>query len=54
VAASGFTCCLSCHGGIISAEDNVFDLHREPINSWVTSPYQYGFELLQKAVEART
>jgi peptidoglycan/xylan/chitin deacetylase (PgdA/CDA1 family) len=52
VAASGFTCCLSCHGGIISAGDDVFDLRREPINSWVTSPYQYGFELLLKATEA--
>lgn len=53
VASSGFTCCLSCHGGIVAAGDNAFELPREPINSWVASPYQYGFELLTKAMEAR-
>lgn len=53
IADSGFTCCLSCHGGIVYEDDNVFELRREPINSWVASPYQYGFELLGKAMGAR-
>lgn len=53
VAELGFKCCLSCHGGIVSIDDDVFELRREPINTWVESPYQYGFELLVKAMEAR-
>jgi peptidoglycan/xylan/chitin deacetylase (PgdA/CDA1 family) len=51
VADAGFECCLSCHGGIISSRDDPFDLPREPINAWVRSPYQYGYELLMKARE---
>jgi peptidoglycan/xylan/chitin deacetylase (PgdA/CDA1 family) len=47
----GFTCCFSCHGGLVSATDDAFDLRREPINGWVASPYQYGFELLTRASE---
>lgn len=53
VAASGFECCLSCHGGTVSSGDDVFQLRREPINTWVTWPYQYGFELLRKLEEER-
>jgi peptidoglycan/xylan/chitin deacetylase (PgdA/CDA1 family) len=49
VADAGFECCLSCHGGVILATDDVFELRREPINTWIRSPYQYGFELLQRA-----
>ena len=51
VTSAGFDCCVSCHGGIVSSGDGPFDLKREPINSWVSSPYQYGFELLRKIVE---
>lgn len=53
VAEEGFCCCLSCHGGIVSGRDDPFALAREPINEWVESAYQYGFELLTKANGAR-
>lgn len=51
IASSGFECCLSCHGGTVSPGDDVFELRREPINTWVSRPYQYGFELLRKLAE---
>jgi peptidoglycan/xylan/chitin deacetylase (PgdA/CDA1 family) len=51
VGKSGFVCCLSCHGGTVGPKDDAFDLRREPINAWVTSPYQYGFELIMRARE---
>lgn len=54
VATAGFECCLSCHGGVVSPDDDPFHLRREPINTWSVSPYQYGFELLMRVVEART
>lgn len=47
----GFKCCFSCHGGLVSRTDDAYDLRREPINGWVESPYQYGFELLTRASE---
>lgn len=53
VAAAGFECCLSCHGGVVTAADDPFDLRREPINTWSLSPYQYGFELVMKVREGR-
>jgi peptidoglycan/xylan/chitin deacetylase (PgdA/CDA1 family) len=53
VGRLGFLCCLSCHGGTVRPEDDVFELHREPINAWVSSPYQYGFELIMRAREER-
>jgi peptidoglycan/xylan/chitin deacetylase (PgdA/CDA1 family) len=52
VQNAGFGCCLSCYGGLVNAEDNVFSLQREPINRWVRYAYQYGFELLLRAREA--
>jgi peptidoglycan/xylan/chitin deacetylase (PgdA/CDA1 family) len=51
IQESGFVCCFSCHGGVVVPEDEVFELRREPINSWVQSPYQYGFELIMRARE---
>lgn len=53
VTTAGFECCVSCYGGVVTSGDGPFDLKREPINSWVSSPYQYGFELLRKVVEAK-
>jgi peptidoglycan/xylan/chitin deacetylase (PgdA/CDA1 family) len=53
VGRLGFECCLSCHGGTVRPEDDAFELRREPINAWVASPYQYGFELIMRAREER-
>jgi len=53
VGRLGFVCCLSCHGGTVRREDGAFELRREPINAWVASPYQYGFELIMRAMEER-
>jgi len=52
VESEGFECCLSCHGGLVERGDGVFSLQREPINAWVESAYQYGFELYLKARSA--
>jgi peptidoglycan/xylan/chitin deacetylase (PgdA/CDA1 family) len=49
VREAGFTCCLSCHGGINSGVLDPFELKRIPIGKWFSSPHQFGFELLQAA-----
>lgn len=47
VKSAGFSCCLSCHGGLAQRGSDPHALPREPVVSWHDSPYQFGFELLQ-------
>ena len=47
VRNAGFSCCLSAHGGVVSATDDPFRLNRAPIHTWYLSPYQFGFEAIQ-------
>jgi peptidoglycan/xylan/chitin deacetylase (PgdA/CDA1 family) len=46
VRRAGYACCLSAHGGSVRARSNLFDVKREPVSPWYTSPYQFGFEVL--------
>lgn len=47
VKAAGFTCCLSCHGGLASGDSDPYSLLREPITTWHDSPHHFAFELLR-------
>jgi len=46
VREAGFTCCVSCHGGVNPATPDPFNLNRIAIGQWFTDPYMLGFELL--------
>jgi len=46
VREAGFTCCLSCHGGVNPATADPFNLNRIAIGQWFTDPHVFGFELL--------
>lgn len=46
VREAGFTCCVSCHGGVNPATPDPFDLNRIAIDQWFTNPDVFGFELL--------
>ena len=46
VREAGFTCCLSCHGGLNPATPDPFNLNRIAINPWFTDPHVFGCELL--------
>ena len=50
VRSAGFSSCLAAHGGIVRATDDPYHLHRIPINSWYTSAYHFGFEVLRMAL----
>jgi peptidoglycan/xylan/chitin deacetylase (PgdA/CDA1 family) len=47
VKAAGFTCCLSCYGGLASRDSDPYGLLREPITTWHDSPHHFAFELLR-------
>lgn len=49
VAAAGFTCCLSCHGGLARPGDDPFRLHRVPISPWYRTPQQFLFEVAARS-----
>jgi peptidoglycan/xylan/chitin deacetylase (PgdA/CDA1 family) len=46
VREAGFTCCVSCHGGVNPAIPDPFNLKRIAIDHWFTDPHAFGFELL--------
>jgi len=46
VREAGFTCCLSCYGGVNSPRPDPFLLKRIGIAEWFARPDQLGFELL--------
>lgn len=49
----GYGCCLSCQKGTVRASDSPFHLKRVPINTWYSSPYDFGFVALRKWVLGR-
>lgn len=46
VRAAGFSCCVSCCGGVNTPSADPFGLNRVPIANWFATPHQFGFELL--------
>jgi peptidoglycan/xylan/chitin deacetylase (PgdA/CDA1 family) len=46
VREAGFTCCLSCHGGINAVRPDPFDLNRIAVDQWYTNPNVFAFEML--------
>ena len=44
VREAGFECSMSCHGGTVTAGEDVYALHREPITTRHVSPYHFGFD----------
>jgi len=52
VQEAGFESCLAAHGGVVTPGDSPFRLCRVPVNSWYTSPYQFGFEAVRMAMRS--
>jgi peptidoglycan/xylan/chitin deacetylase (PgdA/CDA1 family) len=46
VREAGFTCCVSCYGGVNGRGANPFDLKRITIGQGFVTPNQFGFDLL--------
>jgi D-aspartate ligase len=51
VRMAGFQCCLSAYGGLVTGGADPFHLQRQPVSAWYVSPTQFGFELLNAAME---
>ena len=47
VSDAGFECCMSCHGGTVANDDDVFRLRREPVTTRHMSPYEFGFDCVR-------
>lgn len=47
VREAGFSCCLSCFGGVNPSHPDPFELNRIGIAEWFASPDQFGYELLR-------
>ena len=50
VLEAGFSCCLSCFGGVNSNSPDPYDLQRVPVSPWYVSPYQFGLEISYQLV----
>ena len=48
VREAGFTCCLSCCGGINGPASNPFDLNRISVSPWYSTPHQLGLEIFMR------
>ena len=46
IREAGFSCCLSCYGGVNASRPDPFELKRIGIAEWFASPDQFGYELL--------
>ncbi len=46
IREAGFSCCLSCYGGVNAGRPDPFELNRIGIAEWFASPDQFGYELL--------
>ena len=53
VRRAGYRCCLSAYGGTVRAPADPFQLKREPVTPWYTSPYEYGYEVLWRGPDFR-
>jgi peptidoglycan/xylan/chitin deacetylase (PgdA/CDA1 family) len=51
VREAGFTCCVSCYGGVNSPVSDPYALKRIGIAEWFASPDQLGFELVSGKTE---
>lgn len=49
VSEAAFRCCMSCHGGTVSSQDDVFRLPRAPITTRHLTPYDFGFDCARGA-----
>lgn len=50
VRQAGFTCCLSCRGGVNAPITDPFHLNRINIGNWFATPHQFGFEFVRGQV----
>jgi peptidoglycan/xylan/chitin deacetylase (PgdA/CDA1 family) len=50
VRAAGFGCCLSTLRGTVRASDSPYNLKRIPIDTWFSSPHDFGFVAIRKWV----
>jgi peptidoglycan/xylan/chitin deacetylase (PgdA/CDA1 family) len=48
----GLRCSLSAFGGTVNPRDNPLRLRRITISDWFISPYQFGFELVTRSLDA--
>jgi peptidoglycan/xylan/chitin deacetylase (PgdA/CDA1 family) len=48
IREAGFSCCLSCYGGVNASRPDPFELKRIGIAEWFASPNQFGYELLTR------
>lgn len=48
----GLRCSLSAFGGTVRPGDNPLQLRRITISDWFISPYQFGFELVTRSLDA--
>jgi peptidoglycan/xylan/chitin deacetylase (PgdA/CDA1 family) len=46
VRTGGFSCCVSCCGGVNPADADPFQLNRLPISGWFATPYQMAAEMM--------
>jgi peptidoglycan/xylan/chitin deacetylase (PgdA/CDA1 family) len=51
VREAGFSCCVSCCGGLNPVTPDPFALRRVPIAEWFATPDQFGFEFITGRVE---
>ena len=51
---AGYSCCVSCYGGFVTAQTDVFAVPREPVSTWYRSCYHFGFEMLMRALRGES
>jgi peptidoglycan/xylan/chitin deacetylase (PgdA/CDA1 family) len=54
VRLAGFRCCCSCFGGIVQSGTDPFHLPRVPITPWLTTPQEFGFEIVARTSTVST
>jgi peptidoglycan/xylan/chitin deacetylase (PgdA/CDA1 family) len=52
VREAGFSCCVSCHGGVNPPVSDPFHLARIGIAEWYATPHQFGFELMREPMQS--
>jgi len=53
IQRAGFISSCSSHGGVIVPGTNPIMLCRTPINSWFSSPYHFGIDMVLEALRAK-
>ncbi|GAA3978059.1 hypothetical protein GCM10022278_38430 [Allohahella marinimesophila] len=49
VKRAGYSCCLSCHGGIVAPNSDPFSLNRVAISEWQNRPEQLIMDVVREA-----